>query len=49
MKIEIILALALVSVFVIDYLIKKKKAKSDSNLVNKDNESSKSIFIKSFW
>ena len=35
MKIELILALALVSVFVIDYLIKKKKAKSASEIEKK--------------
>ena len=32
MKIELILALALISVFVIDYLIKKKKSKSTSEI-----------------
>ena len=45
MKIEIILALVLISVFVIDYLIKKKKSKSIDDLV--DNTVSKDSIVKS--
>jgi len=46
MKIEIILALVLISVFVIDYFIKKKKAKSTSEIekvVNSDFKKNKKL------
>ena len=45
MKIELILALVLISVFVIDYLIKKKKSKSIDDLV--ENTVSKDPIVKS--
>ena len=56
MKIEIILALVLISVFVIDYLIKKKKSKSTSEIEkitendtpNKKSLQNKSLFVGAF-